>query len=1128
MRKKFLKLIPMLCVPVMLIGSVGVGNDGGTGDKVRMQVQNGHTSEVNEVAWSPNGSVLASGSSDTKIILWSKNGNLLKELVGHSNEVTSLEWNPNGKVFASGSNDSTVHLWRYNGSIIKVLTGHSSEVNIVAWSPDGKILASGSGDKTIRLWRTNGDLIKELSGHSESIIVISWSPDGSILATGSSDGIMRLWRKDGTLIKEIKSGTVVSWSPDSKILAIGSEDKIIRLWRTNGELIKELSGHSDRISSLSWNPDGGILASSSYNNIILWLPDGRIKKKIAGGCSYRKSLLWRPDGKILAAVIGDEKIKLLSFDGNTNIEISGQRGWFKSIVWSPDGSIFAARAEGNTIRLYTTNGKIIRELIGNARYVNTLLCNPVYRIIAFTSSDGTLRFWRNDGSLINEHKPDMSFSSQSMSGYLAWSPDGTVLASGSDDKTVRLWDENGRLLKIFEGHTDNISSLSWSSNGKILASARGKTIRLWSSDGHLLKILEGHNDSVKTLSWSSDGTILASGSDDKTVRLWDENGHLLKILEGHTDDISSLSWSPNGKILASASVDKSIRLWSKEGNLLKILNVQSSRITISWSPDGKTLAAASKTWELSMLEDKYIRLWGPDGRLLKVLEGHNNGITCLSWSLDGKILASGSSDKTIRLWSSDGCLLKILEVHDLGVRTLSWSHDNKILASAGWVDTTIRFWNPSTGDSIAILAFPSGDWIHYDKNGRFDCSAGAKKYIGFVKDMEYYEPDQFWESFYTPDLMKRFLAGEKFPEVSIDEMILRAPRVAIESPAMGFEPKDDTVTVTVKATPGTNGLGRVFLYHNGRAVDENTRGIQVDDATGLKKFTLTLIEGEENRIRAAAFDSDNRVEGRSGEIVLSVKEGAIERPDLYLLAVGVSSYKEKSLRLTSPRDDAAALAGAFQKVAAGLYGNCHITVLSDDKARRADVLVALDNIAAKARAMDTVVIFFAGHGLTESNIYYFLPHDADMASLERTCIPMELVNGFLKKLAARKVALFLDTCQSGGAAQDLAKLAMSRSVSEKRIIAGLAKNRGIAVFSAAGGTQAAWEVGALGHGIFTHCMLEALEKGGDRVRTDKKLITVSRLISVVNEKTREAALKYLKVEQEPIQFTFGDDFALGR
>ncbi|MCT0213476.1 WD40 repeat domain-containing protein, partial [Synechococcus sp. CS-1326] len=148
---------------------------------------------------------------------------------------------------------------------------------------------------------------------------------------------------------------------------------------------------------------------------------------------------------------------------------------------------------------------------------------------------------------------------------IAWSPDESWLASGSDDETIRMWDStSGRCTHTLEGHSRGVSSIAWSPDGSWLASgSEDKTIRMWdSTSGRCTHILEGHSRGVSSIAWSPDGSWLASGSDDETIRMWDStSGRCTHILEGHSRGVSSIAWSPDGSWLASGSEDKTIRMW---------------------------------------------------------------------------------------------------------------------------------------------------------------------------------------------------------------------------------------------------------------------------------------------------------------------------------------------------------------------------------------------------------------------------------------------------------------------------------------------------------------------------------------------------------------------------------------
>ncbi|BBD61132.1 WD-40 repeat-containing protein [Nostoc sp. HK-01] len=246
---------------------------------------------------------------------------------------------------------------------------------------------------------------------------------------------------------------------------------------------------------------------------------------------------------------------------------------------------------------------------------------------------------------------------------LSFSPDGKTLASGSADNTIKLWNvSTGKLLKTLSGYSSPVYSLSFSPDGKTLASGSAdNTIKLWNvSTGKLLKTLSGYSSPVYSLSFSPDGKTLASGSADNTIKLWNvSTGKLLKTLSGYSSPGYSLSFSPGGKTLASGSADNTIKVWDvSTGKLLKTLNGHSNSVwSVSFSPDGKTLASGSG--------DNTIKLWDVStGKFLKTLSGHSSYVNSVSFSPDGKTLASGSADNTIKVWDvSTGKLLKTLSGH---------------------------------------------------------------------------------------------------------------------------------------------------------------------------------------------------------------------------------------------------------------------------------------------------------------------------------------------------------------------------------------------------------------------------------------------------------------------------------
>ena len=272
---------------------------------------------------------------------------------------------------------------------------------------------------------------------------------------------------------------------------------------------------------------------------------------------------------------------------------------------------------------------------------------------------------------------------------VAFSPDGRMLASGSWDNTVRLWDAvTGAHRRTLTGHMNAVLSVVFSPNGRALASGSfDKTIRLWNAvtGAHRLT-LTGHTDWVYSVAFSPDGQTLASGSDDHTVRVWNvDTGVHRWTITGHTGPVRSVAFSLNGDTLASGSFDKTVRLWDAvTGEHRRTLTGHTDWVySVAFSPDGRTLGSGS--W------DRSIRLWNAvTGAHRRTLTGHTAGVYSVAFSPDGRTLASGSMDHTVRLWDVvTGTHLQTLTGHAEGVYSVGLSPDGRVLAS-GSFDKTIR------------------------------------------------------------------------------------------------------------------------------------------------------------------------------------------------------------------------------------------------------------------------------------------------------------------------------------------------------------------------------------------------------------------------------------------------------
>lgn len=593
----------------------------------------GHTRGVTALAFSPDGSTIATGSADGTARLWdtASRRQLGAPITRRKYECSDvrLALSPDGRTLATACLADVrfydVATRRELGAPLR----QKAVVSALAYSPDGKTLVTGGLDGVVQQWdaathRPHGAPIGRPGrgiDRSRRIFAVAFSRDGRTIATASQDGTARLWDaatsrpRGAPLTGHAGSVVDVAFSPDGRTLATVSWDRTARLWEVaTGRQTGVIRDRNAGFDAIVFSPDGTRLATAGpTGRTVVWDTASRQPVlALAVNVSPVERVAFSPDGKLLAAGGGDGVVRLA--DPRTHLQAGTAMPARADVALSPDGRTLATGVAGEK--------------------------NPGIQLwdVATQQPAGP------------PLKPRGARRSVAM---IEFTPDGRKLVTSSSEG-LRLWDVARRREIAHDGTLTGVAALS--PDGRFVAVQQDKAIAFWDvarhrETGPRIRVPQ-HTEIITGLAISPDGRTLASAGYDDRVRFFDVAGR--REIPGSPPAtaggfINDLKFSPDGRTLAFTAVDDSVRLWDlarRRPAGMALIGGDGAPTALAFSPDGRTLAIGS------MGDD--VRLW--DLRVNRPLgnpmTGHTRGVTAIAYSRDATVVATVSGDGTARLWNA--------------------------------------------------------------------------------------------------------------------------------------------------------------------------------------------------------------------------------------------------------------------------------------------------------------------------------------------------------------------------------------------------------------------------------------------------------------------------------------------
>jgi len=583
----------------------------------------------------------------------------------------ALDWSPDGSLFVTeGPEESGLIDIRdaATGRPVRSFRGHDPDVNLVAFSADGSMLATSGDDGTVKVWdpRT-GKRLQTFEGQGDQVWGVSFSSDGSLLAAASwAEQAVRIWDLEtGRRVREIRpvaASFTTSFSPDGRRLAIATFDAggvVVDV--RSGDVIRELKGQQG-VNDVDWSPDGRWIATSSPDSTVrIWdARTGRSRFTLVGHKSEVVAADWSADSRRLATGSSDGTARVWEVGADRtreSLSISAQeRGGGLWVAFSPDGErLMTGDQEITAVKVWDVSRS------GSAEWANIPGDDRDLGGVAFTGGGAGVAVSNGDGSVSvwDAERGERLFTLRGPRGSphapviaIAVSRDGTLAATAGH--VARAWDLASREESFAVPFPEGTEDVAWSADGSLLATASlNGLVRIVDRSGkQVAELRDEPGFRMSAVRFSPDGPLVAAARIPidrprpgvERVAIWDWRRHrLVRTIPALAE---AVAFSRDGRLIATAPPTGPARIWdARSGRLAARLAGHTGAVNdVEFAPDDSIVATAST--------DGTVRLWNPrTGRQELVLRGHDGVVWDLAFSPDGSKLASAGHEGIVRVWA---------------------------------------------------------------------------------------------------------------------------------------------------------------------------------------------------------------------------------------------------------------------------------------------------------------------------------------------------------------------------------------------------------------------------------------------------------------------------------------------